>query len=1147
MLKRLKTVSMMLFLLGTSTGAAFAVTPSGADDVKITQQSSGTATGTVVDAMGPVIGASVVVKGTTNGVITDFDGNFSLSGVKKGDIIQISFVGYATQEIAWDGKPLNVTLKEDSEMLEEVVITAYGGKQLRSKVTNSIAKVQEGTLTKGSFTNPAKALSGAVSGLRVSQTNGNPGSVPTIVLRGGTNLDGSGSPLVIVDGQVRGSLSDINPEDIESMEVMKDAGATAIYGARANNGVILITTKRGKEGFSEIRFKAKVGVNQFRNNYEYLNTRDYLYWIRTGVKNAAQAVQVKNSAGQMVWKGWDNMSNLTAAQPYGTGNVYFNSDGTVADGNVNKSANWGVMKYDASKYADLLNKGWKTMIDPVYGDELIYYDGFRLSDTNINDNALSQDYNISLTGGNDKGNYYMNLGYNDTEGNAPGNWYKRFSATLNADYKIRKWLTSNSSVQFTEAKWYDVYDRYGKVGWGGMDLQYLFSRALSLPPTFRGTNENGEYLYGVRWDLSDMPYTNYAGAFERDNKTRKLNLNQAFVFDIMEGLEFKVSGTLFITDTTYDSFNKDVQYSFGSNNTERTRYSYNSHDNYYEQTYSAVLNYNKQLTEKHYVSAMLGAEYYDQYRSGFDAQGYGAATDEYSDLELTGKEGREIDSWHQRQRIMSYFGRLNYDYMGKYLISVVARRDGYSKLLGDNRWGFFPGVSAGWVFGREKFMEKYQNIISFAKLRASYGLNGNVSGIGAYDLQGRFGNAAYNNTMGTLLSSLPNAGLRWEKSHTFEVGLDLSFLENKYGMNFTFYNRRTKDKFANIDMPSHSGISSWKTNNGEIQNQGIELDVNARIIDTKDWKFNVSANLAYNKNKIISLPNNGLPNNRQGVTPVNNPNWDPNDPNSEKYLYVGGYQEGQTPGDIYGFLAEGIYQSYDEIPDYLIDESKDTWGNGNNYRKLYGPKAWEALSDAEKRSSNNYPIQPGDVKWKDVNNDGKIDNYDKVKLGNSQPKFTGGINLNLTWKDLTLSTRMDYALGHTLTDWKTAWIMGGAQGTYNTIEQTKNSWTEDNKGAKYPTYTTADQNGKRNYLRTNNSMFVYKGDYLAFREVTLSYKVPTKWISKAGLTSCELSMTAQNLGYWTAADNMYSPEPGASSYGGYSIPRTFIFGLNVSF
>ena len=1130
----------MLFLLGTSTGAAFAVTPSGADDVKIAQQ-TGTATGTVVDAMGPVIGASVVVKGTTNGVITDFDGNFSLSNVKKGDIIQISFVGYATQEIAWNGQPLSITLKEDTEMLEEVVITAYGGKQLRSKVTNSIAKVQEGTLTKGAFTNPAKALSGAVSGLQVSQTNGNPGSVPTIVLRGGTNLDGSGSPLVIVDGQVRGSLADINPEDIESMEVMKDAGATAIYGARANNGVILITTKRGKEGFSEIRFKAKMGVNQFRNNYDYLDTADYLYWIRTGVKNAARAVQVKNSAGNMAWKGWGDMNQLTGAQPFGTGNIYYNSDGSIADGNVNTSAVWGVMKYDASKYSDLLNKGWRVMDDPVYeGEQLIYYNDYRLSDTNVADNALSQDYNISLTGGNDKGNYYMNLGYNDTEGNAPGNWYKRFSATLNADYKIRKWLTSKSSVQFTDAKWYDIYDRYEKTGntmQGTMDMQYFFSRALSLPPTFRGKNENGEWLYGVRWDLSDIPYTAYEGCFDRDNNTRKLNLNQSFVFDIIDGLEFKVSGTLFITDQTQDYFNRDVPYRI--NSVDRTRHSYNSHDNYNEQTYSAVLNYNKQLTDQHYVSAMLGAEYYDQYRSGFDAQGYGAATDEYGDLSLTQQEGREIDSWHQRQRIMSYFGRLNYDYEGKYLISVVARRDGYSKLLGDNRWGFFPGVSAGWVFGKEKFMEDYQKVLSFAKLRASYGLNGNVSGIGVYDLQGKFGNAQYNNVMGNLLSALSNAGLRWEKSHTFEVGLDLGFLENKYSMNLTYYNRRTKDKFANITMPSHSGISSWKTNNGEIQNQGIELDVNARIINTKDWKFNVSANLAYNKNKIISLPNNGQPNNRQSVTPV----YDA----AGNIIYVGGYQEGQTPGDIYGFKAEGIYQSYDEIPDYLIDETTDSWGNGGTARKLYGPKAWEALTDAEKRNGTNYPIQPGDVKWKDVNGDGKIDNYDQVKLGNSQPKFTGGINLNLTWKDLTLSTRMDYALGHTLTDWKTAWIMGGAQGTYNTIKQTKDSWTVDNPGAEYPTYVVADQNGKRNYLRNNNSLFVYKGDYLAFREVTLSYNVPAKWINKAGLNSCELSMTAQNLGYLTAASNMYSPEAGASSYGGYSIPRTIIFGLNVSF
>lgn len=216
------------------------------------------------------------------------------------------------------------------------MITAYGGKQLRTKVTNSISKVKEDVLNKGSFTNPAQALSGAVSGLRVQQTSGNPGAAPTMVLRDGTNLDGTGSPLVVVDGQVRASMADINPEDIESMEVMKDVGVTAIYGARANNGVILITTKRGKEGHSEIRFKAKVGINSYNSNYEFLNGDDYLYWIRTAHQKAAQVYQVDGK-----WYGWKaNLNDLSAAQPYGTGNIYFNADGTVADGNKNSSAVW---------------------------------------------------------------------------------------------------------------------------------------------------------------------------------------------------------------------------------------------------------------------------------------------------------------------------------------------------------------------------------------------------------------------------------------------------------------------------------------------------------------------------------------------------------------------------------------------------------------------------------------------------------------------------------------------------------------------------------------------------------------------------------------------------------------------------------------
>ena len=1120
MFRRFQTVSMMLLLLGTSAGAAHANLVSGTSEVKITQQAS-TCTGIVKDAFGEVIGASVVVKGTTNGTITGVDGTFSIPNVNVGDVIQISFVGYQTVEVTWGGKPLTVTLKEDSELLQEVVVTAYGGKQLRTKVTNSISKVKEDVLNKGAFTNPAQALSGAVSGLRVQQTSGNPGSAPTIVLRGGTNLDGTGSPLVVVDGQVRESMSDINPDDIESMEVMKDAGATAIYGARANNGVILITTKRGKEGVSEIRFKAKWGINQYTDQYNYLNAGDYLYYIRQAVKRSAEL-------------GFGDINSLKGAQPYGTGNIYFNTDGSVADGNKNANAVWSPMIYE-DRYAFLLDKGWNTMIDPVYGDKIIYKD-FSLEDTNIDKTALSQDYNLSLTGGNDKGNYFLNLGYNNSKGNAIGNEYKRLNATLNADYKIRTWLTSNSSVQVTRADWYDVYDGTKKItDWNAtMGMDYFFSRAFSLPPTFRGTNENGEYLHGVRWDLSDTVYPQHLDAMQRDNTNTKINLNQSFTFDIYDGLSLKLGASVYMVNTDYEWFNKDIYSRINTVNTKHESYAYAQRR--VDQTYNAVLNYNKQITDDHYVSAMLGTEYYDTYKKGFDAYGYGSALEDFSDLGLTQKDGREIDSWHERQRILSFFGRLNYDYQSKYLISFVARRDGYSKLIGDNRWGFFPGVSAGWVFGKEAFMEPLQNILSFAKLRASYGLNGNVSGVEAYELQGLYGTTQYGGKVGTSLSKLPNPGLRWEKSHTLEVGFDFGFLANRYMANITYYNRRTKDKFANIKLPSHAGLTDWRTNNGELQNQGIELDLNGKIIDTKDWKFSVNANLAWNKNKIISLPHNGLENNRQGAFQVYNQNGD--------LMWVGGTQEDQSWGDIYGFKADGIYRTYEEI---TIKRDESTPNNGGGKKILLGPAEWKNLSEQDRKSGKYLPIQPGDVKWRDVNGDGVIDDYDKVKLGNRLPKVTGGITFNLGWKSLTLNARMDYALGHTVVDNKTPWIMGAMQGSYNTIDLTKDSWSPENPNGKYPIYLVADQNLKRNYARDNNSLFVYKGDYLAFREISLSYDMPKAWVSKVGLQSLQLSFTAQNLGYLTAADTMYSPEYGADSNGGYALPRSYVFGINLSF
>lgn len=1078
-------------------------------------------TGIVIDATGEaVIGASVVEVGTTNGVITDLDGHFSLS-VNPNGKIHISYVGYQAQTIDVNGKnTFKIQLAEDSEMLEEVVVTGYGGKQLRSKVTNSIAKVKEETLKQGLFTNPAQALSGAVAGLSVSQTSGDPGKTPTLVLRGGTNLNGTGSPLILIDGQVRSSLADINPDDIESMEVLKDAGATAIYGARANNGVVLVTTKRGKAGRAEVNLKAKFGLNYFKDSYDFMNAGDYLYWVRKSFKNAYVG-EMKHPDGTAI-KPWSSLAGLTTAGPYGTGNLYFDNDGkTPLDGNKTTNAVWSPMLY-TDNLSFLLNQGWQTMIDPVTGEKIIYKNT-DIADFNINTPSFSQDYNLSLSGGNDKGNYYAGLGYNKSEGTAVGNYYQRITFTFNADYKLKEWLTSNSSFNFADATWNGLQPAQGNT-----EANY-FSRALSLPPTFRGYNANGEMLLGPNYADGNQRYN--FNQFVRDNNTDKFTMNQAFTIDFMKGLSLKLGAIWYYSEEKYESLDKDHLSKPGVLIT--THASSAEYDRTLDQTYNAVLSYKHQIDKDHFLDAMLGFEYYDSYNKGFKASGSGAPIDDFMDLEYTLKEEgkRTIDSWHSRQRIMSFFGRVNYDYQSKYLLSLIFRRDGYSKLASENRWGVFPGISAGWVFSKEEFMKDTSSILSFGKLRASFGLNGNVT-VGNYTVQGAYGSNRYNGSTGFRLSTIPNPYLLWEKSRTFEVGLDMGFLDNRINASLAYYNRLTSDKLANITLPSTSGVSTVLSNNGKFQNSGFEFDLGFRIIDTKEWKWNLNWNGALNQNKIVALPDNGLERNRQNAFQVYTGNGD------EK-MWVGGYQEGQRPGDLYLFRSEGLYRSQDEIPANLIDLT--TGGTG---RPLYGGKeGYDKLTDSQK--ANALPIRPGDVKWKDVNGDGVIDNYDKVKIGNTVPKWAGGINTTVSWKALTLSARFDYALGFTAVDNKTPWIMGAEQGTYNTIQESKNTWSPDNPNAKYPTYAWADQLGKRNYDRAS-SMFAYNGDYLAFRELSLSYKLPSEWVRKAKLGDVSVYVTGQNLGYLTEAKHLFSPEK-ADNNGGYPLPRTVIFGVNVSF
>ena len=1119
MLKRLKSVSTLLFLMGVSTGTAYAVAESGITDVKITQQ-NGSCTGIVKDTTGEtVIGASVVVKGTTNGTITGIDGDFSLNNVKQGDIIQISFVGYKTVEVKWNGQPLNVTLKDDTEMLGEVVVTGYGGQQLRTKVTNSISKVKQESLNVGMHSNPAQALSGAVAGLKVIQSSGSPGATPTIILRGGTNLDGTGSPLVVVDGQLRDSMSDINPEDIESMDVLKDAGATALYGARASNGVILITTKRGKAGFREINFKAKLGLSYARTPYEFLEAGEYIKAMRKAHWDAGHLFQDKDGNTKTYWGNWE--SYLNGKQPFGTGN------------NLDQDIYSTQFLNEDNKY--LLGRGWQTVTDPITGKEILYKNT-DVDKYNLNDPAFPQDYNINMSGGNDRGTYYAGLGYNRQEGVPINTFYERYSFITNASYKIADWLTSTSSLNYNRANWKNM------PGSNGSELNY-FGRVRSLPPTVLFEDEEGNMKLGPGTADGNQMYQ--PDQWWNDNQSDKFTMSQSFKIDILKNLSLTANMNWYYSETYQESFTKDYENTPGNFVRTRSATAYYNRD--FRQTYNAVLNYNETFFLDHHVEVMLGMEYYNKYQRGFEAQGQGAPTDDLPDLSLTDKgEGkRTINSWHEKQRILSFFGRLNYDFKDKYLLSFVFRRDGYSSLLGDNRWGFFPGVSAGWIFGREDFIKEAIPVMSFGKLRASYGINGNASGIGAYTLQGSYGSSNsngsfnYNGNTSYLITELPNPNLRWEKTATFEVGADLSFFANRLNTNLTYYNRLTSDKYAALSFPTSTGFSSVTNNNGEFRNQGIEIELSGKIIDSKDWTWSASGNIAFNKNKIVSLPDNGMERNRINAFQVYTGNGD------EK-KWVGGQQEGQEPGILYLYQADGIYRSYDEIPANLVRK----YGS----RTYYGPEAWNKLTAEQQNATTNFPIQPGDTKFHDVNGDDVIDEFDKVKVGATSPRWTGGFNTTLRWKNFQLYGRFDYALGFWLyensgTQSTTPWFMGCYQGTYNTPTMYYDTWSESNPNAKYPRYLFADQNGKNNYIAS--TMFAYRGDYLAIREISLSYSLPESVAKMLKMQRAEVSITGQNLGYITGAKNVGSPEANPKDNGavgqGYSLPRTILFGVNLTF
>jgi TonB-linked SusC/RagA family outer membrane protein len=771
----------------------------------------------------------------------------------------------------------------------------------------------------------------------------------------------------------------------------------------------------------------------------------------------------------------------------------------------------------------------------------LIYENFNYGDLAFRSAAPSQDYNLSFSGGNDKGSYYSNVGIYDEKGLSLNTFYRRYNFAVNADYKLKDWISSESRINFTRANWRDQSLTNGEANYWG--------RMLSAPPTLRSKSPiTGDWILGR--DASDgNPLVNI-DKYIRRSQNDKFTLNQGLNVNFLPELSLRVKGILYYEEEYHESFNKDFRTGFLSLTDpdagwNRQRSSSASFWRQISQTYNAVLNYDKSFGQ-HNVTALAGAEYYDAYSRSLGASGGLAPTDDFMALGLTTNTAenptRGASSSHSNDRIISQFGNVNYDYADKYLFSATFRNDGISRLTIDNRWGFFPAASIGWVATKEEFVQERAPWLNFLKLRASWGKNGNIgigtnNAIGIYEVQGGYAvQTAYDQSRGFLFSDPILPGLTWEKSKTTEIGVDMGLLNNRLNISAAYYNRITSDKLAYINLPNSAGIPSIRTNNGTMRNRGVELEAGYKVIQNNDITWTVNANAAYVRNKIIKLPYNGNERNRQGGTQVY-------DPTSNSLMWVEGYQEGMEWGDMYGFRMVGIIRNEEDLANYNVRD--DAAGESYSIGGAVGKKVASQKIIDEQGLTGFLTPQLGDAMWDDINGDGVINQDDRVKLGNQLPKWTGGFNTTVSYKGFSLFTRLDFALGHIQMDRQNAWSLGYMQGEFNAGSIVNDTWTPDNPNAKYPRYVWADQLNMKNFDRPSNLFYVNSG-YLAFREVSLSYAVPKEWISKAKIAGLTLTASGQNLGYISNKLNAL-PERTGFQNSAYTIPTMVIFGGKITF
>lgn len=1063
--------------LGLSyTTEALATSPNFA--VNSVQQSK-KVTGNVSDAEGPIIGASVVEKGNAgNGTVTDLDGNFVLN-VKPGATIVITYIGYQKQEIVVGNQSnFNVTMKIDDKTLEEVVVVGYGV-QKKKLVTGSTIEVKGDDIQKMNTTQVLGALQSQTPGVNIQAASGQPGDGFKISIRGaGTN--GNTAPLYIIDG-VAGDINNLNPADIERIDVLKDAASCAIYGSAAANGVILVTTKQGKLGKIQVSYDANVGWANVYRMPKMLNAKQYMEVMD----------QVRFNSGE---SGYDWKSIM--------GEDLYNS---YMDGS-NEGTNW---------------------VEAIR-----------------NKNAVTTSHSLNVTGGSDRSTFSMGAGYQYQDGvfgNLVKSDYRRFTFRINSEHVIYRNDKGMDVVKIGENVYYQHKQNQG-IQIGGQYSNEL-SNMLRANPAIPMYNADGSYTKAEdlkNWvdnynSYSVNPVYKMLNQQSGHNKSINQNLHATGYLEIQPIKNLVYRGQLNYNQNTWTW--RTFLPIFDANRTNADYFrtedkATNQIGTSWGWSTTNTLSYKFDLQKKHNFDILVGTEYGESRPDfGFSLNAissnsvFGDMTHAYMTYMKNNNAAAVTGTPCDDSRSMSYFGRVNYNFNEKYMLSAIMRADGNSKFAPGKRWGYFPSVSAGWVISNEKFMAKTASWLDFLKLRAGWGQNGNAQTINNFQWQGAFAfdTSSYYTfngnpdqyVSGAAPSRLPNEDLTWETSEQLNIGLDARFLSGRLGFTLDWYNKKTKDLLVAVPVDPTTGFSTQMKNAGTVENKGIELSLSWNDKIGKDFQYNVGWNMAYNHNEVTEVKSNQTYNNGG------------NDLLAQNTGYMARFEEGHPIGYFWGYKTEGVMQNEADVQAYL---DKNCKGNAANSKQGTG-------------------IKPGDLKFVDVNGDGVVNDDDKTELGDPHPDVTMGITLGASYKGFDLSVTGFGAFGQQVARSFRKFTDGEYE---NFTTEVYDYWHGEGTSNKYP--LLAHMNAGPNW-QTISDIYIEDASYFRLQNLTVGYDFTKIW-KNSPFQQLRLYFAAQNLFTITGYKGM-DPENGTAigsdswvtgvDVGNYPQPRTYMVGVNVKF